>query len=529
MMSRSKLPLYARLMRLGGRQFARLARRRSAWAIVGLIALIFNAIVTLVSGIPSPDSHDERSYLLAADTFAHGRLTNPTHPMWQHMEAFHVLQTPTYMSKYPPGQGLLLALGKVLTGEAIVGAWLASAAACAGICWAIRMWLPPRMALAAGLFATTHVLLIYWAQNYWGGALAACGGALVFGAIGRLRRRISSSSSAILAAGLAILMMTRPFEGLVLMVLFLPLLPIKNCWRQGRTLLMGFAAVMVPAMGWLGYYNFRVTGNALMLPYVLYERQYSETPLFVWGSPKPPKIYRSEFMKRVYHDSELVQIYLPQTTLAGFAKFAVVKLRLVGETYFFPSAPALGLLGLPWALKRRSRKTGLRRATTAIVLFIAVLMLANWYFSHYAAPMFAALLFVEMAAMRVIGGRLRPVHRVVMPLLLLTSAVLAGIWVNRRIPTVEKSWGRSHDALVSQLLQQPGKQLVLVRYRSINNLNHDWVANKADIDGSKIVWARDMGPEKNKEIIKYFTDRNVWLMTVDGDDAAVIPLKTDPS
>ncbi len=43
----------------------------------------------------------------------------------------------------------------------------------------------------------------------------------------------------------------------------------------------------------------------------------------------------------------------------------------------------------------------------------------------------------------------------------------------------------------------------------------DWVYNGADIDSEKVVWAREMGPDQDAELIRYFKDRHVWLVEPD--------------
>src|SRR5437870_6305535 len=221
------LSLYApaplcRLLRFVERPFCLMARHRGLCVgVSGLAALIANVSLSLFGQLPQPLVHDEFSYLLQADTFAHGRLANPLHPLWKHFETMHVLQQPSYASKYPPAQGLMLALGQLSCGQPIAGVWLSGALASAALCWMLLGYVRPRWAVMGGLLAALHPLMIYWNQNYWGGAVAACGGALVLGAAARIRARPRSADAVLLGLGLAILANSRPFEGLVLALIVL--------------------------------------------------------------------------------------------------------------------------------------------------------------------------------------------------------------------------------------------------------------------------------------------------------------------
>ncbi len=166
---------------------------------------------------PAPDLYDEFGHLLVADTLRHLRLANPAHPMHQFFETFFVLQEPTYSSIYPLGQGLALALGWTLFGLPWAGVLLSTAAFCALCYWMLRGWTTPGWALAGrraggdGIRPAEPV-----DEQLLGRRLPAAAGCLVFGALPRLRASRRTRDALLLGLGLAIHLLTRPYESIFL-------------------------------------------------------------------------------------------------------------------------------------------------------------------------------------------------------------------------------------------------------------------------------------------------------------------------
>ena len=130
-----------------------LARRKTmSWIGLGAFVLAARAALLPIWPIPTPAIYDEFSYLLQADTFAHGRLANSAHPLWQFFESTYILQQPTYASRFPPGQALAMAVGQVLFGHPWFGVWLSAGLLAAALCWALQGWLPPGL----GAFRSVH-------------------------------------------------------------------------------------------------------------------------------------------------------------------------------------------------------------------------------------------------------------------------------------------------------------------------------------------------------------------------------------
>jgi hypothetical protein len=535
------------------RRFVALAnRQRLSVAVVALAALAARAAVLPVLPEPQPYVNDEFSHLLAADTFAHGRLTNPPHPLWIHFETFHEIQQPTYASIFPPAQGLFLALGQVTTGHPFVGVWLSVGLMCAALCWMLQGWISPPWALLGGLLAVIHFgVFSYWADSYWGGAVAAIGGALVMGALPRLKSSPRAGDAVMMGLGGIVLANSRPYEGLIFC---LPVAAALGVWMwrgprpplpvMARRVLAPLGLVLSLGAMFTGYYFWRVTGSPFRMPYQVNWATYRVAPYFIWQSPLPAPLYHHQVMHDFHIYNEL-DYYQRNRSATGILGLIGTKLIQVWMFYLGPllTLPLVMVIGtLPRGFSWRCISPPVRFLWAAAGVSFLGLAGEVIFFPHYAAPLTGLILALLLVAMRRLyrwRANGRPCGKFLIRALpvgcafLLALRAAAGPLHLPLTPNWPLTWynwtnHRTDRArILDQLQAYPGNQLVIVRYlphsRALPVGLPEWVFNQADIDRAKVVWAQDMGAEKNQELLRYFHGRQVWLVEPDANPPRLTP------
>jgi hypothetical protein len=373
--------------------------RRLSLMMVGGITLLARLAVFPWLAVPQPAIHDEYSYLLSADTFAHWRLANPPHPFWLFFETFHVIQHPSYASIYPPAQGAALALGKML-GSPWVGVLLSTTAMCMALTWMLQAWVPPRWALLGGLLAVFRFgIFSYWMNSYWGGSVPAIGAALVMGSYPRILEACRPRHLLAFGAGVAILATGRPMEGFIFCVpvslaLLWDCLPIATPAqkRNARRILFTFAIAIVGIAGFISYYNWRVTGSPLTFPHFIEQQEYVTTPVFLWQRAKPSLHYTNPQFETFYNWT-MPAMY--QRSWSG-ARDNIQGNALLFWQFFIGPAFSIPLLMLPWVFRDRK----MRLPLVQFGLSTLGLLVVVWFHPHYAAPLLATTLLLVVQSLR---------------------------------------------------------------------------------------------------------------------------------
>jgi hypothetical protein len=587
---------------------------RSVIVAIGLGTLLGCLAIAVILHEPVPRIHDEFSYVLLSDTLAAGRLANPSPPLPEFFDTFHVLMRPVYASKYFLAQGVFLAIGQKLTGHPAVGVWLSSALACVAMYWMLRAWIAPIWAMAGGfLFMVQFGIFSYWSQSYWGGMAAALGGALFFGAFRRLWESFAWQNAVWLGLSLIILINSRPLEGafaaLPAITLLLLHVSREQQWKQPTfwtQVVIPAGVVLVLGAAATGAYNHAITGSFWKPPYVLHEQQYQESPQLTF-LPLHPKITYSSPWVQYYYEVYEMRLYLSQrtprnliiTTLAKLLEWwkfycgILLSVPLVlpallrgGKTRYWQLGLLIGFIIVVASYNHTS--VGLRVFFDSLVLaqivvlwFVfdtlwsrlaiatcAILLVESlfvkWARPHYFAPAAGLVLFLQMEGLRKIWHWL-PVNEsareklkrserrqalrnaqvskpltprwrslvIFLPVACVVSLVLRveatlNDWKDNSYAPYAKvltanDWSLRRAELEHWLEQQPGPQLVFVRYSPRHHVNFEWVFNHADLVHSHVIWARDLGAEHNHLLLAQLRDRTVWSLEADHSEPQLVP------
>ena len=501
---------------------------RTGWSmlVLALLPVVLRLALVAHHPVPSPDVYDEFGHLLEADTLRHFRLANPPHPLPQFFETFFVLQEPAYSSIYPVGQGLALALGWAVFGLPWAGVVLSVAAFCALCYWILRAWTTPGWALAGGALAVIEFgPLNQWMNSYWGGAFSAAAGCLVFGALPRLRHGPRTRDAVLLGVGLGMHLLTRPYESVFLflgvVLFFVPVLRKREEVRKLARVAPDVVLVLIAPIAIMLFQNKAVTGSWTTLPEMLSQYQYGvPAALTVESNPVPHRpltreqaldykmqlsfhtgpetmtsyLERLEYRVRYYRFFFLAPLYLALVvflvTIREF-RFVWVALTLLlfslgvnffpaFQLHYIAAVTCLFVLVSVRGLDRLSR-VSVGRAAAQLIVFFCVAHFLFWYGVHAFDDAEVSMAMRPYETWDAINHG-NPERR---------------IYVDRQLAAI------------------PGKLLVFVRYYPQHIFQDEWVYNAADIDGARVVWARDLGEAEDEKLRRYYPDRAVWLLEPD--------------
>ena len=499
------------------------------WAL-GLAVMVPLFRIALVPLLPAPLPlvTDEFSHLLLADTLLHHRFANPTHLFWPHFESLHIIQRPHYVSNYFPGPAAVLALARLAVGNPWAGV-LAECTIFLGLLyWALRAWMTARWSLYGVILAALRFGIgSYWMNAFHGGFLPAAAGALVFGAFGRLWRRPSLLDGVTLGLGLAVLAVSRPFEGALYSLPMIGAL----LWQHRRSF-ASLTKIVVPAavlsgcaVAFLGVYFTQITGSPFVTTYQISQKTYGWPMGLAWTPP--PKVEHTHIEFARYYKYELSE----RGTVDGPIDFLEYLTFRVQEYWRFFYGPVLTipLLFVAGVWRRR------RLFFLALSGAVFAVMLEGAASPHYIAPatvVLVAILVECVRHMRAAGVRLSGALLVVMGVVLVLRIGAQDLHLPYSQEVNYQSWccrvegNLNKSRLIRQLEQTPGGHLVFVKAK-INEKNlFQWIYNDADIDASRIIWARDLGEARNAQLADFYHgSRTTWLVDPNVEPAQIIRYK----
>lgn len=477
---------------------------RGSYLLVLLLAAAASLLAVAIHGAPVPHIHDEFTYLFAGQTYAGLQLANPSPPSPESFWSPHLLVEPTFASKYPPAQGMFLAVGYWL-GDPLIGLLLSGLVAALALHWALRAVVAPVAALATlAAFSFSALYLGAWVRTYMGGLVAFACAALVIGFFLRLRRhRATATAWAALGVGAAGLFLSRPFEGAIVCLLTgLAYLPaVRHSWRGypvafRRGAVIAFAPLAL-AFGLQVNLNQAVTGSPWRMPHAEFQAQYMNQPIFIWQSPQPAR-----------KPSELL-------AAAESALLAQGNWRAhVAQSFDGMRAAAAEVGGLPlpwWIFLGLAFLAWLEWRLLAVLSGFPLLhALSNYLQLHFYFAPVAPIWFLAIGAMLHAVAQPARLRIAAATLTILVPATLALPGLLERPST--HAYRHRHDLL--QALSQRPPNLAFVRYDASANPHLAIVYNDPRLRNHTLL-VNDLDAAANCRVLAAFPGREIWRVTIE--------------
>jgi hypothetical protein len=273
------------------------------------------------------------------------------------------------------------------------------------------------------------------------------------------------------------------------------------------------------------------------LPYQVYLAAHPDETPFVrmsLGSPHAESSGRHEPARDDHENEETASPYY-EWWIEAYNRLLMHPSRLVVATFklaiqwAFHVGPVLtvALLGLAGG-GRPDRWTWFALGTVGITLLAVLTTSAG--LPHYIAPVSPLVFVLVVQGSRSLGPWRRGGRRIGRYWVPAFSVLwlLQLLFVLAVFPTSMRAlrWGEPRARLRAQLERMDGDHLVIVRYGPRHVFYQEWVYNEADIDRARVVWARELAPESNRELLAYFRGRRVWLVEPDRNPPALVPYES---
>jgi hypothetical protein len=448
--------------------------------------------------------NDEHAYMIQARMLARGRLWMPPYPpeISPFFDALGLIVDRVYAAMYFPGTALAMA-PLVWLGLAFWLMPLAAASVAAGFLYRVfaEMFDPVRGLLAVVMLAAIEPLressLLLLSECPF---LAA--EMVLLWAWLRFRGRPTTRYALVigLAAGYAAI--TRPLDAVCVV---LPIaLAMVGQWRQ----LVRFGVIVVlgaiPFLALLAVQSRGVTGHWFELAEVYYNREnFPASPLgFSRISEIPSELSAP---KRQWLSDWVIPSFERHT--AGNALRTWYRGRLEQTLRWALPNPVLLIL-LPAALLSVG-ETRRRVMGGILVLFLVGYAVYLFFLEHYVVsilPAIICLIFMGWESLRRAWPRLNSFL-----LISLLMISLVALWPMTPLPPVDASFAPDQRAANAALAHLP-KTPVVVLFRfdpRVESFHDDPVYNDgvAWPDDSPIVRANDLGPQRNRDILRYYAGR----------------------